>query len=185
VAVHCSIQKSSYNISNITYLNSASLSFSFISPSSHSWNSFNRSYFSIYIYVYTVVAAYTPSIIISSHPPSSHWYQSPRQVLFHPPILWFCVKKGEEKNSILDCLRQLHQEFPCGTSMFVCIITQFGSSPLFFFFLSHSLSHSGFNWFTNSIMNIFYYRILSLSLSQYLTNYFENRIAVSCHILFL
>jgi hypothetical protein len=40
VGVHCGIYKSSYNISNISYLNSPSPPFSFIPSSSHSWNSF-------------------------------------------------------------------------------------------------------------------------------------------------
>jgi hypothetical protein len=34
---------------------------------------------------------------------------------------------------------------------FICIIAQFGSSPLFFFFLPYFLSYSGFNQFTNCI----------------------------------
>jgi hypothetical protein len=45
VGVHCSIYKSSYNISNISYLKSAPSPFSFI-PSLHFWNSFNRYHFS-------------------------------------------------------------------------------------------------------------------------------------------
>jgi hypothetical protein len=41
----------------------------------HSWNSFNRSYFSIYVHVYTVFAPYSPSLSLPS--PPSHWYQPP------------------------------------------------------------------------------------------------------------
>jgi hypothetical protein len=40
VRVHCGIYKSSYNISNISYLNSLPSPFSFISLSAHSWSSF-------------------------------------------------------------------------------------------------------------------------------------------------
>jgi hypothetical protein len=46
MGVHCGLYKSSYNISNISYLNSPPPSFSFISPSLHSKNSFNRYHFS-------------------------------------------------------------------------------------------------------------------------------------------
>jgi hypothetical protein len=44
-------------------------------------------------------------------------------------------KRREEKHDIFS-LRELPREFPCSTSMFLCIIAQFGSSPLFFFFVS-------------------------------------------------
>jgi hypothetical protein len=40
----------------------------------------------------------------------------------------------EKKKDIFSCLRQIHGKFPCGTSMYICIITWIGSS-LFFFFL--------------------------------------------------
>jgi hypothetical protein len=42
---HCGIYKSSYNISNIKYLNSPPPSLFFITPFPHSCNSFNRSHF--------------------------------------------------------------------------------------------------------------------------------------------
>jgi hypothetical protein len=48
VEVYCGIYKSSYNISNISYLNSSPPSFSFILL--HSWNSFNKYCISIYIH---------------------------------------------------------------------------------------------------------------------------------------
>jgi hypothetical protein len=65
MSVHCGIYKSSYYISNIIYLNSPPPPFSFILLSPHSWNSFNRYHFSIYIHVYTVFAVYSPSFTIS------------------------------------------------------------------------------------------------------------------------
>jgi hypothetical protein len=69
VGVHCDIYKSSYNISTISYLNLPPPSF-FIPSSPHSWNSFSRSHFSIYIQVYTVFALYSPSHTLSlSLPP--------------------------------------------------------------------------------------------------------------------
>jgi hypothetical protein len=57
--VHCDIYKSSYHISNISYLNLPSLPFSFIPP--HSWNSFTSYHFSIYIRAYTLFTLYLPS----------------------------------------------------------------------------------------------------------------------------
>jgi hypothetical protein len=60
LSVHCHIYKSSYNIS---WLNSTSLSFSFISPSHHSWNSFNTSNFSIFTHKYIIVLLSTKLII--------------------------------------------------------------------------------------------------------------------------
>jgi hypothetical protein len=53
LGVHCGIYKYSYNISNISYLNSPPPSFSLI-PSHHSWNRFNMYHFSIFIHLYTV-----------------------------------------------------------------------------------------------------------------------------------
>jgi hypothetical protein len=56
-----SIYKSPYNISNISYLNSPPPPFSFNPLSPHSWNSFNRYHFCIFISVYTAFALYSPS----------------------------------------------------------------------------------------------------------------------------
>jgi hypothetical protein len=92
VGVHCGIYKSSSNVSNISYLNSPPPPLSFI-PHSHSWNSFNRYHFSIYIHVYTVFVPYSPSHTLSPPPPHSHWYQHHRQDLFCPPVLQFCKRK--------------------------------------------------------------------------------------------
>jgi hypothetical protein len=44
VGIHCGIYKSSYNMSNISYLNSPPPLFSFILPSPHTWN---RYYFKL------------------------------------------------------------------------------------------------------------------------------------------
>jgi hypothetical protein len=70
--------------------------------------------------------------------------------MFCPPVLQFCIKKEEEdrwkrrrkkkeeeegEEDILGWLRQLYKEFPCDISLFICIITQFASSLLSFFFL--------------------------------------------------
>jgi hypothetical protein len=82
-----------YDIYNIIYLNSPPPPFSFI-PLLHSWNSFNRSHFSIYIHVHTVFAPYSPSYTLSPHPSPSHCYpSSPQQDLVCPPVLRFCKKK--------------------------------------------------------------------------------------------
>jgi hypothetical protein len=68
-------------------LNSPPPSFFIIPSSPHSWNSFNRSHFSIYIRGYTAFAPYPPPTL--SPPPPPHWFQPPppRQDLFCPPVL--------------------------------------------------------------------------------------------------
>jgi hypothetical protein len=62
-------------------------------PSFLTQNKINRSYFSIYIHVYTVFAPYSPSHTPSPHPLPSHWYQSLRQDLLCPPVLQFYKRK--------------------------------------------------------------------------------------------
>jgi hypothetical protein len=93
VGVHCGIYKSSYSISNISYLNSSPPSFSFI-PYLIISRSFKGYHFSIYIHVYTLFAPYSPSTPFphllspptSTNPPT-------RQDLFFPLVLWFCKRK--------------------------------------------------------------------------------------------
>jgi hypothetical protein len=92
VGVHCGIYKSSYNKSTTSYSNLPPPPSPLSSPP-HSWNSFNRCCFSIYIDVYTL---YSPSII--SPPPLSHWYQPPHtqsasQDLFCLHVFWFYKRK--------------------------------------------------------------------------------------------
>jgi hypothetical protein len=69
------IYNSSYSISNISYLNSPLHHSPLSPPSHHSWNSFNRPHFSIYIHLYIVFAPYSSSYTLSPHPPHSHWYK--------------------------------------------------------------------------------------------------------------
>jgi hypothetical protein len=73
VRVNCGIYKCSYNISNISCLNSLPPPFSFIASCPHSWNSFNRSHFSIYIHMYTEFVLYSPSHTLFTSSPPSHW----------------------------------------------------------------------------------------------------------------
>jgi hypothetical protein len=66
MGVYCSIYKGSYNVSNISYLNSSR----HCSPSSSlpdSWNYFNRYHFCIYIHVYTLFAPYSSSYPFPCH----------------------------------------------------------------------------------------------------------------------
>jgi hypothetical protein len=79
-------------------LNSLTLSFS-ISLSPDSWNSFNRSHFSIYIQVYTLFLVYSCSYKLSLQLPPLHCYHPcPWQDLYHPSVLWFDFNRL--KNSI-------------------------------------------------------------------------------------
>jgi hypothetical protein len=73
VGVHCGIYKSSYNVSNISYLNWLAPPFSFIPPWPYSWN---RYHFYIYIHVYTF---WTIFIVLCHFPATtaSHWYHHP------------------------------------------------------------------------------------------------------------
>jgi hypothetical protein len=88
--VHCGIYNSSYNVSNISYLNLAPPPLSFISLLTNSWDSFNRYHFSFYIHVYTVFEPNSPSHALSPPPPPSHCYGPLRQDLFCLPVLRFC-----------------------------------------------------------------------------------------------
>jgi hypothetical protein len=67
---NCGIYKSSYNVPNISCLNSTPLPLSFIPPSPHYRNGFNRYHFCIYIHVYTFFVLYSPSYLLSCHLPS-------------------------------------------------------------------------------------------------------------------
>jgi hypothetical protein len=67
LGVHCDIYKSAYNIS---YLISPSPWF-FI-PLPYSWNSFNRSHFSIFIHDQILFPPYSPPSTISLYPPYTH-----------------------------------------------------------------------------------------------------------------
>jgi hypothetical protein len=86
LGVHCDIYKSSYNIS----LLNSSFHHSPFSPLPHSWNTFNRSNFSIFIHVYIIYLLYSPYYTLSLYPPPSCWYQLTRQYLFHLPVLPLC-----------------------------------------------------------------------------------------------
>jgi hypothetical protein len=98
VEVNWGIYKSSYHVSNTLYLNSRPPPFSFTPhPLPHSWDSFNRYHFSIYIHVYTVFASYSLSHTLSSPLPSSQWYQSTQEGHFTPPILDF-VKETKKRH---------------------------------------------------------------------------------------
>jgi hypothetical protein len=55
----------------------------FYPPSPHSWNSFNRSHFPIFILGYLVLPPYSHSYTLSLYPSPSSWCQTPRQDLLH------------------------------------------------------------------------------------------------------
>jgi hypothetical protein len=116
LGVYCDIYKSSYNISE---LNSPPPPFSL--SSLHSWNSFNRSHFSIYIHVYRILLPHAPFYTLSLYPPSSYWYQSPRQDLFCLPALCFCWKK---KGWHYCLFKTAIQGVSLWHSMYICITIQ-------------------------------------------------------------
>jgi hypothetical protein len=100
--LHCGIYKSSYSVSNISYLNSPSPLLSFILPSPHSWNSFNRYHFCIYIHVYTFFCTIFTLLPPFLPPSPSHWYQPspPEQDLFHLSV-------GEKRKQLQFCLFEI------------------------------------------------------------------------------
>jgi hypothetical protein len=98
--VHCDIYKGSYNVSNMSYLNSP-LHHSPLSPHPHSRNSFNRYLFSVHIHKYTVFALYSPSYTLSLPPPPPTGIKTPTSQVGPvlpscSPIFWRCKRKEKE-----------------------------------------------------------------------------------------
>jgi hypothetical protein len=83
-------------------------------PSPHSWNSVNRSHFSIYIHVYRIFLPYSPfnpfpyflSPPTGTHPPDRNCFAF---------LISVFVKK---KKDIFVCLRWLYRVFYCDISMY-------------------------------------------------------------------
>jgi hypothetical protein len=77
----------------------------FSSP--HSWNSFSRSHFSIFIHEYVIFPPHSPSYTLSLFPyiPPPAGTNLPDGTCF--TFLFFVFEKRDF------CLRQLHREFPC------------------------------------------------------------------------
>jgi hypothetical protein len=74
VELHRHIYKGSYNVSNISYLNSPPTTGLFHHPSPNSWNSFSSYPFCIYICVYIICTVFI--LLLLSRPPlPSHWCQ--------------------------------------------------------------------------------------------------------------
>jgi hypothetical protein len=113
-------------------VNSAFPPFSFIHLSPHSWNSFNRSLFSIYIHSICTIFTFLQPFPISSPLPLVP--TSPGRTCFTLLPSNFVIKKRWRQKWHF-WLRWQLREFPCGTSMYTCIIAQFDSIPLFFFYL--------------------------------------------------
>jgi hypothetical protein len=98
-----------------------------------------------------------------SHFPFHAWVQSISTTftLLHPVLMTFTRANPQtgavlptcslflKEKYIFICLRWLYREFHCDISMYICIITWIGSSPLFFPFLPQSLSYGDFHWFKN------------------------------------
>jgi hypothetical protein len=89
--------------------------------SPHSWNSFNTSHFSICIHKYIIFLLHSPSYTLFLYPPPLPLLPIYRQDPFYLPVL------HDWKKAIL-FMGSFIVTFPC-------IITQIGSSLLFFSFL--------------------------------------------------
>jgi hypothetical protein len=85
LGVHCSIYKSSYGISNVSYLNSPLPSFSFIPSSPNPRTVSTVSFFHLHTCTQYLSHVHPPPLFPCLPPPRS----PPRQELFCPPVL--CV----------------------------------------------------------------------------------------------
>jgi hypothetical protein len=74
---------------------------------------------------------------------ATNYSPHPRQDLFALLFSNFCKRK----NDIFVCLRQLHREYPCDISVYVCIIKWIGSSSLFFLF---GILDEGNKWYKST-----------------------------------
>jgi hypothetical protein len=90
---HCSIYKSSYNVSKYIILEFISSAALLHPPSPDSWNSFNRYHFFIYIHVYTFFAPYSSSYPFLGHLSPPLVIHLLGQKLFCPPVFQFCGRK--------------------------------------------------------------------------------------------
>jgi hypothetical protein len=87
---------------NVTFTNDFTIYYILIHPSiipyppfPHSWNSFNRSHFSIYTHLYILLPPYLPSYTLSPHPLPSHSYQPPHRI--YSALLFSDVERKKEK----------------------------------------------------------------------------------------
>jgi hypothetical protein len=111
VEVRCGIYKSSYNASNVSYVNSPSPPFFFIPPAPpHFWSSFNIYHFYRYIHLYIIFTPYSPFYTLSLTPPLSHWYQTlccslPLHRICSALLFSHFVEEKQNKTDIFACLR--------------------------------------------------------------------------------
>jgi hypothetical protein len=68
-------------------------SFSFVPPSTHSWDSFNRSHFSIFTYVYIILPSDLSSYTLSPHPPPTTGTKLPDRTCSALLFSFFVKKK--------------------------------------------------------------------------------------------
>jgi hypothetical protein len=99
-----------------------------LSPFSHSWNSFNRSYFSIYIHVYIIFPPYLSSYILFLYPSPPTSTNLPDKTCF---AFLFCFCKKKKKIIIITFM------FKIDTG---CSLWHF-----------HVCIYYNLNWFTPSI----------------------------------
>jgi hypothetical protein len=91
--------QNSYNVLNISDLNSPAHCSPLSSPWLHSWNSLKRHIFYTYIHVNTMFAVYSPSYLFPCHlPPPTGTILTPHpgKDLFCPQIHW-CFRRKKKK----------------------------------------------------------------------------------------
>jgi hypothetical protein len=86
-------------------------------------------------FMYTVLVPYSSSYTLSPPPPPLiNPLLSVPTGRTDPSSCSLILQKKGKMNNIIVCLRWLHREFPCSTSMYLCIFTWFSSFPLSFSF---------------------------------------------------
>jgi hypothetical protein len=96
LGVHYDVSQSSYKISQLT----PPFTIILYCSHPHSWNSFDRSHFSIFIHEHIIFPLYSPSYTFCLQPPPTPaLVPTPRQELFYIPILCFW------KKDIFVCIR--------------------------------------------------------------------------------
>jgi hypothetical protein len=130
VGVHCTIYRGSYNVLNISYLNSLPPLLSFISPPF--LKQFQQvSFLHFYTCIYIICTVFILLALSTSHLP-------PPSCTDPDPVLWFCRRKnikGKKRN--MTFLLVWNKDSYTGrflvVPMHICVITPIGSSlPVLF-----------------------------------------------------
>jgi hypothetical protein len=125
LGVHCGIYGSLYNVLNISYLNSPPLLLSFFPFFHHSWNSFNRYHFCIYVLYLHHIHLPVPFPTSYSVPLVSISPLGYSALLFSG-----FVEEKRRKQKVIFCLFGIIFFYMCGTGAWTQRLT-FARQPLY------------------------------------------------------